>query len=155
MGTKPGDLARELAKCTLPLTREVILGIRDSRMELVEIPEWQGDMYIRSLTAAERDAWEASIVSIDDQGNRQSNMANLRARLVVRTACLVDGSPLFMESDGEILGSKSASAVDRVYAVAARLSGISGQDARELEKNSGAGPSAGSSSSSPSPSASP
>jgi len=155
MGTKPGDLARELAKCTLPLTREVILGIRDSRMELVEIPEWQGDMYIRSLTAAERDAWEASIVSIDDQGNRQSNMANLRARLVVRTACLVDGSPLFMESDAEILGSKSAAAVDRAFAVAARLSGITDRDVKELEKYSGAGPSAGSSSSSPSPSDAP
>ena len=136
-----------------PLSRGSILAIKDARIEWVAIPEWEGGFYVRSLTAAERDTWEASIISIDDQGNRQSNMANLRARLVVRTACLADGSPLFMESDAEVLGTKSASAVDRAYAVAARLSGISGQDARELEKNSGAGPSAGFSSSSPSPSA--
>jgi len=136
-----------------PLSRESILAINDARIEWVAIPEWEGGFYVRSLTAAERDAWEASIVSIDDEGNRQSNMTNLRARLVVRTACVVDRSPVFMESDAEVLGTKLASAVDRAYSVAARLSGISGQDARELEKNSGAGPSAGSSSSSPSPSA--
>jgi hypothetical protein len=47
------------------------------------------------------------------------------------------------------LGDKSAAAVDRVYAVAARLSGMGADDQEDLVRDFGLGDGAGSSSTSP------
>lgn len=62
-------------------------------------------------------------------------LANVRARLVAM--CLVgeDGRRLFEDGDIESLGSKGAAALDRVFAVARRLSGLSNRDLEELVKN--------------------
>ena len=46
-----------------------------------------------------------------------------------------DGALLFTAADVEQLGAKSALALDRVFDVAARLSGFRESDIEELEKN--------------------
>ena len=127
------------------LNRDGILQADDIKIEEVLVPEWGGWVRVRGLTATERDDYEQSIVSIDSSGARMTDMANFRARLVVR--CVVDekGVKLFKPDDAEILGRKSAAAVDRLWAVAQRLSGLSKEDVAELRKNS-AGQSADSSS---------
>ena len=42
------------------LNREAILAAEDLPRELVEVPEWGGAVYVRALTGAERDQFEAS-----------------------------------------------------------------------------------------------
>jgi hypothetical protein len=124
------------------LNRDAILRAKDLDSEVVPVPEWGGAVRVRGLMAWERDDYEASCFPIDDKGKRRENFANMRARLVV--LCVVDdeGRPVFQRSDVGDLASKSAAALDRLYTVASRLSGLSARDVEDLEKNSEPGPSA-------------
>jgi hypothetical protein len=117
------------------LTRDMILAADDLPKELVEVPEWGGSVYVRCLTGTERDAWEASVVEMGKDGKTKPNMENLRAKLVARTLCDEDGARVFSDGDVAVLGAKSAAAMDRLYAVAARLSKISKEDESELLGN--------------------
>lgn len=113
------------------LTRDSILAIDDLPREKVEVPEWGGDVYVRTLTGTERDAFEQSM-----QGKKnQVNLDNVRARFAVLTICDESGTRLFTHADAKDLGSKSAAALDRVFAVAQRLNGFSDQDQKDLAGN--------------------
>jgi len=132
----------------MPLSRDAILGADDIVTEPVEVPEWAGKVLVRGLTGADRDAFEASIRRFRG-GQVEVVQENARAKLVVR--CLVDenGERLFADRDASLLGKKSAAVLDRLYDVAARLSGLSEEAREELEGNSDAATSGASASSSP------
>lgn len=119
------------------LTRDQILKIQDIKTEEVLIPEW-GDgvgVIVRGLTGAERDTFEESI--IDQKGKKtRVVMRNARARLVSMSAVDENGKLIFTQADVEAIGQKNAAALDRIYEVASRLSGISEDDMEELVKNS-------------------
>ena len=116
------------------LTRQEILSIRDIRTETVFVPEWGGAVKIRALTGKERDAWETALFQIDGK-NVKMNKENLRAKLVALTVVDEAGQRLFTEADVEALGSKSASALDRIYQASQKLSGLTPDDIKEMEKN--------------------
>lgn len=110
----------------MSLTAEAILAASDIQTEAVDVAEWGGKVYVRGLTAAERDRYDREIVSIDKKGNTSiGRLDNLRALLVVR--CLVDenGDRLFQDSQARELGGKSSVVIGRLWEVAARLSGMS------------------------------
>ena len=113
------------------LKRDDILAVKDIQVELVPVPEWGGEVYIKGMSGIERDAFEASV--IEQKGNKQKiNMANVRAKLAAQTLCDEDGNRLFNDADIKELGKKSASALQRVFEVAQRLSGIGDADVQEL-----------------------
>jgi len=114
--------------------------------EIVEVPEWGGSVKVKALTGSERDKYESD--SLTGRGrNRDINLANIRARLVALTVIDDNGKPLFSSIDIAALGGKSAKALDRIFDVAQRLSGISEEDIEELAKNSESGQSDASTSS--------
>lgn len=138
----------------MALSREEILSADDLRKELVPVPEWGGEVWVRALTGTERDTFEAT--SIVQKGkDHEVNLRDIRARLCIFAICDAQGKRLFGAHDIEILGAKSSAALSRVYEVAERLSGFSKKDMEELAKNSEAGPSAGSGLSSPTATESP
>ena len=116
------------------LSREAILQAQDLPTEDVEVPEWGGTCRVRALTGAERDAFEQSIVETRGK-NTRLNLRNIRAKLVA--LCCVDenGNRLFKDEDAELLGRKSAAALNRVFEVAQRLSGLRPEDVEELAGN--------------------
>jgi hypothetical protein len=115
------------------LSREAIIKSDDRQKEVVSVPEWGGDVIVRAMSSEELDSWEQWAV---DQRQRWGDniCPNLRASLCVR--CIVDekGERVFGDGEVEILGRKSGAALDRIYAVAARLSGRTKQDFDELKK---------------------
>lgn len=116
------------------LTKDQILAAEDLPRQTVTVDEWGGDVIIRSLTAAERDAWEAGF--IDDSSKKvKIKYTNAKASLVARCAVGEDGIRLFTDEEVAELGRKSAKAVNRLYDVARELSGLSTEDIEELEKN--------------------
>lgn len=117
------------------LTRDAILQAQDLPKELVKVPEWNGEVYVRALTGVERDAFEQSIVEQKGKSTKM-NLRNLRAKLVALTAVDEKGDRIFSDRDAELLGQKSAAALNRVFEVAQRLSGLSQEDVEELTKNS-------------------
>lgn len=116
------------------LSRDEILQAPDLPTERVYIPEWNGEVLVRGLTAAERDAFEQSIVETRGKNTRM-NLRNIRAKLVA--LCVVDeqGNRLFSDEDAELLGKKSAAALNRIFEVAQRLSGLTPADVEELAGN--------------------
>lgn len=113
------------------LSRDEILAADDLRAEDVKVPEWGGVVRVRELTGTELDAYQASMMSLRD-GETIPEMGNMRAKLVTRTIVGDDGEPMFTELDIGRLGQKSGVALQRVYEVAARLSGLSAASEDEV-----------------------
>ena len=85
------------------LTRDAILGADDLPRREVEVPEWGGRLWVRTMTGLERDRYEAGLV-VEPGTKRADRLANLRARLVALTAVDAAGERLFAETDVEALG---------------------------------------------------
>lgn len=119
------------------LTRDAILGASDITSEEVHVPEWGGTVRVRGLTASQRDKFEAESITSNGKDSRV-NYANIRARLVALAIVDENDAPIFNAADVKALGEKSAQALDRIFDVARRLSGIGEQDVEELGKRSDA-----------------
>ncbi|MCP2339161.1 hypothetical protein [Actinomadura rupiterrae] len=118
------------------LDKAAILAAEDRRYEVVDVPEWGGQVRVRSLSGAERDEFEGKTL-IQAGGQQRVNARNLRARLVAITVVDSDGQLVFEPADVIKLGSKSASALQRVFDAAQRLSGLSESDVEELAEGFG------------------
>lgn len=94
----------------------------------VATPEWpaaDGEVFVRALTAAEKDRYDESLSGED------ATMENLRARLVVLAACDRDGNRIFADGDAGPLGKQPASVVTRLWRAAHDMAG----EGVEAEKN--------------------
>lgn len=125
-------------------SRDAILGLDDLQVEEVTIPEWKNMVVcVHSLSGVERDALEASLMKIDGKKS-VVKLDNLRAKVVVSSAYDQNDNRLFQDTDADALGKKNAAALNRIFTVAQRLSGITSEDVDELTKNSEEEQSAGS-----------
>lgn len=113
------------------LSKNQILSLNDLEREKVEIPEWGGHVFIRQMTAMERDNYEAGLT---DQSTA-SMMSNFRAKLVVR--CCVDekGERLFSDEDAPALGKKCSAVLVRLFNTAEQLNALGESEAEELKGN--------------------
>lgn len=116
------------------LSRDDILNYEDITTEVVEVPEWGGSVRLKVLSAAERDAFEASTVTTKG-GKQKPNLANLRARLVSRCIVDEDGNRVFESGDVARLGNKSSRALDRLFTKCQELNGFSDKDVEELTED--------------------
>lgn len=119
------------------LSRDAILGASDIKSEDVHVPEWGGTVRVKGLTAAQRDVFESQLVSMRGK-DVNLNMSGVRAKIASMAIVGEDGSKLFTEADVKALGEKSGAALDRVFEVVTRLSGIGENDVEELVGNSDA-----------------
>lgn len=110
------------------LTKEAILAADDLPRKLVNVPEWGGDVFVRTMTGTDRDAFEASLIG------KEGRMENVRARLVSLTLCNEAGERMFDDAEIAALGKKSARALDRVFSVAQRLNGIGTEQVEAAKK---------------------
>ena len=111
------------------LNRDDILKASDIKIEPVEA--WGGTVYVKGMTGKERDQFEASVIKMKGK-SQDMNLANVRAKLCVMTICDDKGVRLFADADAPLLGDKSAQELQKVFAVAQRLSGITAEDVEEL-----------------------
>ena len=96
----------------------------------VSVPEWGANLSVRSMTAAERDDFDAA-----SRDGGEANLTNFRARLVVR--CLIDatGDRVFTDADAAAVGALPAGPVCKVFEAAAKLNGLTKEDVEEIEGN--------------------
>jgi hypothetical protein len=123
------------------LGREGILNANDMKTEDVPVPEWGGEVRIRTLTGTERDEFEASMVEMKKDGSAKRNVENVRARLLI--LCIINerGEQMFNRADIKLLGRKSAAALDRVANACNKLNAFSEEDIEELAENFDSAPS--------------
>lgn len=115
------------------LNKNQILTAQDLKTVDVSVPEWGGEVRVKTLTGTERDQYEADSVKI--KGNRREMTGNLRARLIAMCAVDENGQLMFTRADVMKLGQKSAPALERVFEAAANLNGMSEDDVEELAGN--------------------
>ncbi len=116
------------------LSRDVIFAADDLITERVEVPEWGGHVFVKTLPGYQRDQFDQAV-----QNNRRGkrlNLEGLSALLVVRTTCDAKGQRLFTEADLKALNNKSCKAIGRIFEVASRLNGLSAEDVETLLGNS-------------------
>jgi len=115
------------------LSRKEILEAEDIQVEQVLIPEWGEDagVNVKGMNGSERDIFESSLVNQRGQGIKV-NTVNIRAKLASLTVVDENLQQVFTEKDVREIGKKSASALQRIFEVAQRLSGISQGDVEEL-----------------------
>ena len=111
-----------------------ILAANDlDKRERVECPEWGGHVYVRTLTAKERDSWEASLVDPDTKRGVKIFVGRdgLRARWAALVICDATGAAIVnTPSQIEQLAAKSSVPLDRIWDAGRRLNGmVSGDDA--------------------------
>lgn len=106
------------------LTREQILLADDLPRELVDVPEWGGQVFVRALDGAGRAILERS----------KTDERDMRSLVVMLCVCDETGVRLFNQADVDALAQKSAVALHRVFEVATRLS-VLGREGRKNLKN--------------------
>jgi len=114
------------------LNKDQILACKDIQSEEVDVPEWDGKVRVQGLTLAEKDDWEASVMT-----DGKPNIKGASAKLCI--LCMrneTDDDLLFSLNDVLLLQDKSAAAINRIFQVAQRLSGIGQEDSDETVKNS-------------------
>lgn len=106
--------------------RDQILNAVDVQSEIVHIPEWDVDVEVRGIAAAERIAMYDRIASEQQAGKLAAPVSVMWPTLVI--GCTFDpetGEQLFKPDDWTALAQKSGAAIDRLASAAMRLSGIS------------------------------
>lgn len=116
------------------LSKDQILAAQDIRFETVAVPEWGGEVRIRSMTAADRDDYEQWLIE-QTGGDTSKRLYNMRARLVALAIVSEDGERLFNDDDVAALCKKSASAMGRIFDAAMALNAIAAKDVEALAKN--------------------
>lgn len=116
----------------MALTKEQILAATDCRMEKVSVPEWGGEVMIRTMTCRDRDQWEAETVKAHKSGEIKPDYT---ARFVSKVVCDEQGNLLFSQKDIEALAQKSGAAIARVYKAALKLNTVTAEEIGITEKN--------------------
>ena len=117
------------------ISKEQLLSVDDLLIEEVDVPEWGGTIRVRALSGTERDAFESSCVKNNRKGNTSVDLENIRARLCALAIVDEKGHRMFNADEAKELGKKSAVALQRIFEVATRLSGITEEAIEELEGN--------------------
>ena len=121
------------------LTKDALLNERDDlQKEKVELD--RGIVFVREMTARERNVWEQAILRRTVGGGGvsgyETTLDDFYGKLAVSTLCNESGELLFTIKDARALAEKlSATSMEKIVKVAQRLNAISEKDKEDLLKN--------------------
>lgn len=113
----------------MALNKEQILAAKDFTSEVVNVPAWGGDVHIRAMSGAERDAFRAAIEG------EQAAVGKFEASLLALTLADENGVLLFTLEEVEALRGKSAAVLDKLAQEALRINGMTAAAQEEAAKN--------------------
>lgn len=117
------------------LTKDQILSVDDLPKEEVPVPEWGGSVFVRTLRGEELSRWQDMLSKQFDQNGKPRTIQKIMATLVCLSVCDELGERLFTDSDVDAMDKKSAKVIQRLFDVAKRLSGLTDDAVKDLEKN--------------------
>jgi hypothetical protein len=125
----------------MALNKASILAAKDTKISSpIPAPEWGGEVYCKTLSGTERDAFE--------QAYSEDRMKQFRPRFLVLTLCDSDGERLFSDADSEELGKKSSVVLNRIFEVAWKHNAFTDEAVEALGEGSPVGQSESSTSAS-------
>lgn len=120
------------------LSREAIKAAADTKIEKIDVPEWGGEVCIKTLTGTERDAFE--------DGYSEQKMKNFRARFLALALCDEKGERLYGDDGAVELGQKSSAVINRLFEKAWAVNAFRPEDIDALGNDSPSGQNEGSTS---------
>lgn len=119
------------------LTRKDVLSKNRLKMELVEVPEWEGDVYIRELSQGQLLEYNEHLHKISEKNPEITPSASLElmALLVFYSVCDEQGNPLFAEDDVKDLANSNLNVLLTLSTKIMKLSGVSGEAIDEVAAN--------------------
>lgn len=114
------------------LTKEAILAAQDIRTEVVDVPEWGGEVTIAEMTGTARDTYERLLFT---KVGDSADIRDLRAKLVAFSIVDDDGNLMFSPAEVAELGKKSARALTHVFDAASELNAIGEEGLDEAAGN--------------------
>lgn len=112
----------------MQLTRESFFAVPAPKVQRIEVPELGGFVWIKQMSAGERDRFE-----VDHEASKKRD---LRARVTAASVCDEQGNLLFGPADVPQLSALPAAALEPIVNATIKLNAISDADVEELEKNS-------------------
>ena len=110
------------------ISKTTLLSCNERRIEKVDLPLDGGHVFVRGLTAAERDGYE--IASLETGHNSGS-----RVMMLIQTVCDESGELVFTSKDAEAIGNMDIRAVQPIYNKALEMAYFTEEDVKGLEKN--------------------
>lgn len=120
----------------MALNKAAILSAGDVTLNKVNVPEWGGDVYIKTISGLDRDRFE--------EGYSEQKMKNFRARFLVLTLCDEKGDRLFTDAEVDELGKKSSIVLNRLFEKAWGMNAFTNESVDALGNDSTVVPSDGS-----------
>ena len=109
----------------MPLGRDAILSAPDAIIHKVAVPEWGGEVCVKVFDGLARDKVDA-FLSTRMKDGKLVDTAGLRALVVSLSLCDESGACLFAQEEIPLLSKRSGVVLDRVFQVASRVNGLSG-----------------------------
>lgn len=132
----PGG-AVEPAEPMAVLTAEQITAVKDVKLEMVPVPTWGGAVYVRTLTADQRDTFVSRFID-ESSGRVRVDVRHVTATLLAMTLCDASGTLLYPDQrvGVKVLAVKAAVVCDPLFDKALHLNGLTAEDIEELAGNS-------------------
>lgn len=125
---------------TTELTAEEFLNAVDVVVEIVPTPELKPGsfVYARSLTGGQRSKIDGNAARFKvSEGKNVSDIQDFNINLVFWGACNAKGDRLFTDiRQVDQIKKRNAAVISRIAETVAKLSGLSKDDLKDLEKNS-------------------
>jgi hypothetical protein len=123
----------------MALSKAAILAAKDTKLSApIPVPEWGGDVFCKTLSGTERDAFEESY--------SENKMRAFRCRFLVLTLSDDKGERLFTDSETADLGKKSSVVINRLFDAAWKHNAFTTEAVEALGEGSPEGQSDGSTS---------
>jgi len=121
------------------LSAEQILGVDDTGLLRIEVPEWKPagwteadgvpTVYCRVMSVGERDSYERLWI-----GKRETGIENFRTEYLARVLCNDKGSLLFSRDQVDGLSKKSGAVCGRIFDLAMAHNRMTEADVESLGK---------------------
>ena len=110
------------------LSKSLIMSARDVTLEEVQVSEWGGSVWLKTLSGTERDIFE--------DGYAADKMKAFRPRFLVLALCNENGDRLFTDAEVAELGKKSSVVLNRLFDAGWKLNALREEDTDALGEGS-------------------
>ncbi len=120
------------------LSRELITVWHDSEKKVVSVPEWGGEVLLRTMSSrhldAIRDVFDVEGLKNKDTPQTIETMVRIQVQLISYCLAAEDGVLLFDDDEGrEILAQRDRDVIDRLFDIAMHINKLT-KEAEEQEK---------------------